>query len=179
MTRCANCKHPVESHNADGCLAATAETTSCDCLFDYHEGGAFNTKNLPVKCRAKIVLRSGGVIECAEDRDGKHWGRYYPTDNFLSWWVDETCSVSLPADDVPNGFAGAASSQVGGNHYSKYKIQPWAIIDEYGLDFYEGSALKYLLRHRDKGGTEDLKKCRHYLDKLIERAESAAEDAGT
>lgn len=61
--------------------------------------------------------------------------------------------------------------QIGGAHYVKYAIQPFDIIDCYGLSFYEGSALKYLLRHRDKNGVEDLKKARHYLDVLIAKAE--------
>lgn len=59
--------------------------------------------------------------------------------------------------------------QIGGSHYAKHKTQPWDLVDEYGLDFYEGNALKYLLRWKDKGGVEDLKKCRHYLDRLIEK----------
>ena len=42
--------------------------------------------------------------------------------------------------------------QVGGDHYSKHSIQPFDIIDEYNLDYYEGAALKYLLRHKDKNG---------------------------
>lgn len=65
----------------------------------------------------------------------------------------------------------AKLQQVGGSHYIKYAIQPWDIIDCYGLSFYEGSALKYLLRYRDKNGIEDLRKARHYIDKLIEEAE--------
>jgi len=28
--------------------------------------------------------------------------------------------------------------------------------------------IKYVVRYRSKGGVEDLKKARHYLDKLIE-----------
>lgn len=63
--------------------------------------------------------------------------------------------------------------QVGGAHYIKYAIQPWDIIDCYGLSFYEGSALKYLLRYRDKNGVEDLKKARHYIDALIAKAEGS------
>ena len=64
--------------------------------------------------------------------------------------------------------------QIGGNHYKKHKIQPWHIVDEYNLDYYLGSALKYLLRH--KKGTnltqnekriEDLEKAKHYLEKKI------------
>lgn len=65
----------------------------------------------------------------------------------------------------------AKDTQVGGDHYAKREIQPWDIIDCYGLDFYAGNALKYLLRYRDKNGVEDLKKARHYLDKLIEVTE--------
>jgi hypothetical protein len=59
--------------------------------------------------------------------------------------------------------------QVGGDHYRQFTIQPWDIIQEYGLDFWEGNALKYLLRWRRKGGVEDLRKARHYLDHLIEK----------
>ena len=60
------------------------------------------------------------------------------------------------------------SKQIGGDHYAKHKIQPWDIIDEYDLSFYAGNVLKYLLRYKDKGGVEDLKKAQHYLEKLIE-----------
>lgn len=61
-----------------------------------------------------------------------------------------------------------SGKQVGGDHYKKHKIQPWDIIDEYGLNFYEGNVLKYLLRHQHKNGIEDLHKCQHYLAKLID-----------
>ncbi|HET8689358.1 MAG TPA: DUF3310 domain-containing protein [Methanosarcina sp.] len=57
--------------------------------------------------------------------------------------------------------------QVGGNHYAKHKIQPWNVIDEYGLNFYEGNALKYLLR-RKGNRLEDLQKAKHYIEKLID-----------
>lgn len=62
---------------------------------------------------------------------------------------------------------GALEAQVGGDHYKKFKIQPWEIVDEYDLCFYSGNVLKYLLRVKTNK-LEDLKKARHYLDKLIE-----------
>jgi len=65
--------------------------------------------------------------------------------------------------------------QVGGDHYSRHKIQPWDIIREYGLNFWEGNAVKYLVRR--KPGVvrvEDLKKARHYLDELIAQEEAKA-----
>lgn len=58
--------------------------------------------------------------------------------------------------------------QVGGDHY-RNPMQPWHIMEAWELDFWEGSALKYLLRWRHKGGVEDLRKCRHYIEYLIER----------
>ena len=74
-------------------------------------------------------------------------------------------------DEEFHNFLAGGSKQVGGDHYEKHAIQPWDIIDEYNLTFYEGSILKYLLRHRDKGGVEDLKKARHTLNKLISTLE--------
>jgi len=56
--------------------------------------------------------------------------------------------------------------QVGGSHYKDTPIQPWHIVDAYGLNFYEGNALKYLLRTKGDRA-EDLEKCIHYLQKEI------------
>jgi hypothetical protein len=60
--------------------------------------------------------------------------------------------------------------QVDGTHYTQHKIQPWDIIEEYELDFFEGSALGYLLRR--KPGVPravDLEKALHYLEKCLQR----------
>lgn len=61
------------------------------------------------------------------------------------------------------------NKQIGGDHYAKKTIQPWDIIDEYGLDFYAGNVIKYVLRYKDKNGEQDLKKAIHYLEKLIDK----------
>lgn len=58
--------------------------------------------------------------------------------------------------------------QVGGDHYVRHKIQPWDIIDEYRLGYYEGNAIKYILRRKDKNKRiEDLEKAIHYLEHQI------------
>ena len=62
----------------------------------------------------------------------------------------------------------ANNKQVGGVHYKTKDIQPWDAIHEWGLGFFSGNVVKYVARHREKNGIEDLKKARHYLDKLIE-----------
>lgn len=65
----------------------------------------------------------------------------------------------------------STSKQEGGNHYVKHgKIQPWHIIKEYNLDFWEGNVLKYLLREKENR-LEDLKKAKHYIEYLIEQEE--------
>jgi hypothetical protein len=62
----------------------------------------------------------------------------------------------------------ALAHQEGGNHYKALAIQPVEYIHKNGIGFCEGSAIKYLTRWRAKGGIEDLKKARHFIDLLIE-----------
>lgn len=62
----------------------------------------------------------------------------------------------------------ALDTQVGGEHYKCCKIQPVEYIHANGLGFCEGSVVKYVTRWKAKGGLQDLKKARHFLDLLIE-----------
>ena len=59
--------------------------------------------------------------------------------------------------------------QVGGDHYSKMKIQPAEFINKNKMMFAEGNAIKYICRHINKGGEQDLQKAKHYIDMIIER----------
>jgi len=59
-------------------------------------------------------------------------------------------------------------NQVGGDHYTNMKIQPVEFIHANNIPYIEGSCIKYLCRWRDKGGVEDLKKVKHFVDLLIE-----------
>ena len=65
--------------------------------------------------------------------------------------------------------------QIGGDHYAKHTIQPWDIIREYKLDFFEGSCLKYLLRRKDNR-LEDLQKAAHYLEECIKNEQKRIEN---
>lgn len=62
----------------------------------------------------------------------------------------------------------AFDNQVGGGHYKDKPIQPIEYIHKNGLGFIEGNIVKYVSRWKDKGGVEDLRKVRHYVDMLIE-----------
>lgn len=90
-----------------------------------------------------------------------------------AWETDTTVMPRITGDNEV-GFYVAADpwkTQVGGAHYSKYAIQPTEYILKNGLPFCEGNVIKYTTRWRDKGGIEDLKKARHYLDILISEEE--------
>ena len=70
-------------------------------------------------------------------------------------------------------------TQIGGNHYTSKAVQPWEAMQawmshEEFAGFLRGNVIKYVARCNEKGGIEDLKKARHYLDKLIETLEPQA-----
>jgi hypothetical protein len=67
----------------------------------------------------------------------------------------------------------AKDMQVGGKHYKEMSVQPWDVIDsftrEQRIGFYRGNAIKYIMRMGTKDECmNEIKKARHYLDKLIE-----------
>lgn len=92
-------------------------------------------------------------------------------------YFDEGRNSALPRDDkfpltgwpyvVPEKDQ-PYQRQVGGDHYSKYAIQPTEYIIKNNLNFCEGNVIKYVTRWKDKGGVDDLRKARHYLDMMIE-----------
>lgn len=66
----------------------------------------------------------------------------------------------------------ANDRQVGGEHYKKYGgLQHWDVVVKFGLDYFQGQITKYVMRWKDKGGVQDLKKAAHFLEKYIEQAE--------
>lgn len=65
-------------------------------------------------------------------------------------------------------------TQVGGNHYKGWKIQPLEYIMQNDLSYCEANVVKYVSRWRTKNGLEDLKKAEHYIQILIEKTEVEA-----
>lgn len=57
--------------------------------------------------------------------------------------------------------------EVDNSHYKKCKIQPWDFIHQNNIGFFEGSAIGYIVRWKDKGGVVDLQKAINILEKLI------------
>ena len=82
-------------------------------------------------------------------------------------------------EEVGDGFYGgseeylqkANKKQVAGSHYRDKEIQPWDYIYANNLCYFTGNCVKYVSRWKEKGGVEDLRKAKHYLEKLIELEE--------
>lgn len=66
----------------------------------------------------------------------------------------------------------ALDTQVGGGHYKDMKIQPIEFIVENNISYREGNAIKYICRHKNKNGVEDIKKAIHYLEMIKEEYEN-------
>jgi hypothetical protein len=62
----------------------------------------------------------------------------------------------------------ATDVQVGGDHYKDFEIMPIEYISKNKLDFLEGNIIKYISRHRNKNGAEDIIKIIHYAHLILE-----------
>jgi len=63
-------------------------------------------------------------------------------------------------------------TQVGGNHYTKFAIQPYEFISKNDLSFFQGNVIKYVCRYQKKGGIQDLEKIKHYCNLEILKMKS-------
>ena len=62
----------------------------------------------------------------------------------------------------------ALTKQEGGQHYKDKAIQPIVYIHANKLGFCEGNVVKYITRHKEKNGAEDIRKVIHYCELLLE-----------
>ena len=138
-------------------------------------------KMMPIGPATKVTVRY---------RDGKtdtaHAGRYtgwehtYESGDIMEYRIetpergvsyeDKTKHALFPEKAMPSEVS-ALSVQEGGDHYKTMKIQPVEYIHANNIPFIEGCVIKYCSRWRDKGGLEDIRKARHFLDLLIEMEE--------
>lgn len=54
------------------------------------------------------------------------------------------------------------------DHYTQGDIEVIDYILDQKFDYLEGNVIKYVSRYRNKGGIEDLRKAKWYLEKLID-----------
>jgi hypothetical protein len=72
---------------------------------------------------------------------------------------------------------GTADERTPGYYRGEGALQPFDVIDAWELDFYEGNAVKCLVRWQGKNGVPDLAKAVHYLAKVIDRARAGRSGA--
>lgn len=86
--------------------------------------------------------------------------------------VRRDANKSIPSMSTAN------DRQEGGDHYRYVDgEQHWdRLVRLYGIDvayvYFVGNITAYVERYRHKNGVEDLKKAKHYLEKLIELEEA-------
>lgn len=66
-------------------------------------------------------------------------------------------------EDITKERKGPLDEQIGGEHYTKYAIQPIEFTMKNKLNFIQGNVIKYIMRYENKNGLEDLKKAIHYI----------------
>jgi hypothetical protein len=61
-----------------------------------------------------------------------------------------------------------SNEQVGGSHYKDLAIQPAEYVHRNKLGYLEGAVVKYVTRHKQKAGAQDIRKAIHCLQLLLE-----------
>ena len=80
-----------------------------------------------------------------------------PVDQHLAWCAYEDEEIPSEPKWTPKPA-----------HYAKHKIDPWVFALENELDFATGNVIKYVVRHKDKNGAEDLDKAIRCLQMMKE-----------
>ena len=62
----------------------------------------------------------------------------------------------------------ALTKQSGGSHYKDLAIQPVEYIHANKMTYLAGNVVKYISRHKAKGGEEDVRKAIHYCELILE-----------
>lgn len=74
--------------------------------------------------------------------------------------------AGVPIEGIQH--ANPFDGQEGGSHYLNLAIQPIEFCQKNKLNFCESSVIKYVVRHREKGGASDIRKAIHNLQLLLE-----------
>ena len=88
------------------------------------------------------------------------------------WCLEREDAENLLQESIHN-LRRANEKQFGGDHYKNMGVEPWDVVDTWPLEqrigAYRHGALKYLMRMGSKDEQlQEIKKCGHYIEKLIE-----------
>lgn len=88
--------------------------------------------------------------------------------NYVRRVLDPAERTSTPDEETQLEKPSSLQTQVGGDHYKKFAIEPAEFIIKNGIGFAEGNAIKYVCRHESKNGADDLLKAAHYCCMVLE-----------
>lgn len=91
------------------------------------------------------------------------------------------CCTWRPGQSLPSythfvSLESPEDTQPGGDHYKEQAIQPIEYILANKLGYCEGNVVKYITRHKLKNGKEDIEKCIHYLQFILDDQYDKTED---
>ena len=93
------------------------------------------------------------------------------------WWFTDKCIELVSADNTTNKKYNPLVVQQSGNHYKNGEIQPIEYSERNNLSTCQGNIVKYITRHKEKNGVDDLAKIVHYA--LLEALFVYGEDGAT
>lgn len=123
-----------------------------------------NDVNFFLKCESRVFYFSYGKIWAVWVDFNKDSLSLFTT----TWQREPIDKNEQVLKEILEGGGSAWDTQVGGDHYKKYKIQPMEFALKNNLNPLQHSVLKYVMRHEDKNGKQDLEKAKHYIDLMIE-----------
>lgn len=101
------------------------------------------------RLNAEYAREGRDAVECASPREEREW---------------EELEAKLKKCQADKHVK--QEKQIGGNHYN-LPIQPIDYIVKNNLGYREGNVIKYVSRHKNKNGKEDILKAIHYLEMII------------
>ena len=93
------------------------------------------------------------------------------------WWFTDKCIELVGDDNTTNKKYNPLVVQQSGNHYKNGEIQPIEYSERNNLSTCQGNIVKYITRHKEKNGVDDLAKIVHYA--LLEALFVYGEDGAT
>ena len=101
----------------------------------------------------------GTVIESGVD---KYHVKFDGTGYDCDWFFTDNCIELVGDDNTTNKKYNPLVVQQSGNHYKNGEIQPIEYSERNHLSTCQGNIVKYITRHKEKNGVDDLAKIVHY-----------------
>lgn len=117
--------------------------------------------NMDFPTMSEILSRPSGYAELAKEY------RQDPVPPLVVTEVKPGVFVSTKEVNTSVKKVDPDAKQIGGDHYKKMAIQPTEYIISNNLTFPEGCVIKYISRHKAKGGADDIRKAIHFCQLLL------------